>query len=123
MRGVFDKKEIRNWDIYRIINPEGCVYIGCTCRFKSRMSRYKHNHVSHQTKIYDSIKKYGFDLHKVDIIDSFEGDKFFADEKEIYWIKFYKSNIIEYPTGNGLNKSAGGRFAPHLQSPENRKKK
>lgn len=122
MKGCFDKKEIREWVVYKITNPIGQIYVGCTFRFKLRMSKYRNNKCPHQARLHQSITNYGFDAHTVETIDTFSGDKGYANGKEIFWIKTNMCNFAQYPEMGGLNQSIGGVFAPHLQTKENRKK-
>jgi hypothetical protein len=65
--------EIRDWTIYKITNPKARVYIGITSNFYSRMSCYKSQdkRLSRQTLIYNSMRKYGYDGHTIEVIDTF----------------------------------------------------
>lgn len=102
--------EIRKWSIYRITSPSGRIYIGLTSNMVKRMSVYKymHNAVIRQTLIYNSIVKYGWENHKVDVIDKFKSNVGYANGKEMFWIKTYMSNKNKYPEHNGLNLNDGG---------------
>lgn len=105
-----DRAEIRKWDIYRITSPAGKIYIGLTSNMRKRMSVYKyiHNSGSRQTLIYNSVRKYGWENHKVDVIDTFRSNVGYANGKEMFWIKTYMSNRNKYPEQNGLNLNDGG---------------
>jgi len=59
---------MRKCYIYRITNPKGHVYIGSTINLKDRVYRYKTLKVKSQLKIYNSIKKYGWENHSFDVI-------------------------------------------------------
>lgn len=54
--------------IYKITNPPGRVYIGQTIRLKERMRSYVNGYCKNQTKIYNSLRKYGFDNHVLEIL-------------------------------------------------------
>lgn len=82
------------------------IYVGQTSDLKARMSHYKRNDCKTQKIINSSISKYGWENHKVDIIE--ECDINILNEKEMYWIGFYKSNICKYPDENGMNLTDGG---------------
>lgn len=87
--------------IYKITNPKGKIYIGCTIDFKRRLSEYRRLSISGQVKLYNSLVKYGFDSHKFETIEECSDDV--LHEREIYWIKYF--NCIE----EGLNIRLGNR--------------
>jgi group I intron endonuclease len=86
--------------IYKITNPSGKIYIGQTKNFKRRKHQYKTLCCKTQPKIYNSLKKYGFDKHLFEVIDTIEKEK--ANEKEIYYILKFDS------LNHGLNSTPGG---------------
>ena len=90
--------------IYKITNTcNGLNYIGCTIgkieeRFKEHLYRCFHD--SHNSKLYNSIKKYGKENFKITLIEECEIE--FMYEREKYYIK-------EYDTfKKGLNSTLGG---------------
>lgn len=103
--------DIKDWVIYKITNPIGSVYVGKTMNFNGRICNYKNlnKSISRQRRIYNSLKEYGFDNHKVEIIDKFNSDESYANSKEIFWIRTNMSNFNKYPFANGLNLGDGGR--------------
>jgi len=100
----------REWTIYKITNPAGGIYIGRTCDFNTRMSRYRRWKVAtiEQHRVEDSFRQFGFDNHVVDKIDQFVSDKDYADSKEMFWIRSYMSNFNKWPEMSGLNLTDGG---------------
>lgn len=54
--------------IYKIVSPTGRIYIGQTTNIKKRFDSYRLLHCKTQRKLYNSLKKYGWENHKVDII-------------------------------------------------------
>ena len=87
--------------IYRITNPKGKVYIGKSININKRLDYYKYNsHRKNQHKLNNSISKYGFENHTLEIIEQCDESK--LDEREIYWINHY--NSVE----SGLNLTYGG---------------
>lgn len=107
--------------IYKIISPSGRIYIGQSTNINYRWIGYKYPGYKSNTKsILDrSLSKYGSENHKFIIQE--DCDKSLLDEREIYWIEFYKSNYKKYPLSKGLNLMEGGnkppiRNIPHLES-------
>jgi group I intron endonuclease len=96
-------------NIYMIKNPKNKIYIGQTINFHNRMKKYKYLKCFSQPKIFNSIKKHGFENHIVNILETIEEeDKITLIEKlnklEIFYINKYNS------TGNfGLNCGFGGK--------------
>lgn len=86
--------------IYKITNPNGRIYIGKTTDFKQRVRQYKGLHCKTQPALYNSIAKWGFDSHKIEIIDECSCDD--LSSKEIYYIEHYNS------FKDGLNCTLGG---------------
>lgn len=113
---------MRKGYIYKITSPSGKVYIGQTINIKSRINDYKgfetlSNKTKNQSKLYNSLKKYGWDNHIFEIIDeciiglpikkclTVHDNKCIINLREIYWIQEYDS------FNNGLNcKPGGGEF-------------
>lgn len=87
-----------NKGIYKIINPENKIYIGCTSNLSKRIKDYEKCLIKTQPLILESIIKYGWDNHKFEIIE-YTNDLI---KREKYWISFYNSYQ------NGLNSNNGG---------------
>jgi len=88
------------YSIYKITNPNNFVYIGQSRDVLTRIKSYK-SPCKLQGKIYNSIKKYGYDNHVFEIICS-GLSKEMADSEEIRLIKIHKD------LGISLNISIGG---------------
>ena len=90
--------------IYKITSPSGKIYIGQSVNIYRRWYVYKNkNNLNIKTigiLLYRSLKKHGYELHKFEIIEECLIKQ--LDKREIYWIKFYKSNR------EGLNIREGG---------------
>lgn len=86
--------------IYKITNPKGKVYIGQSIEIQNRKYKYQTACCKNQTKIYNSIKKYGWGSHVFEVIDECIISE--LNEKEYYYIKLYDS------FKNGLNSTVGG---------------
>jgi len=96
-------------DIYKITNRiNGKVYIGqsnnCNRRFQEHI-KGKQNGVS---LIHLAIKKYGIQNFDLEIIEKEIED---YDEKEKFWISFYKSNQRDY----GYNILEGDQNPPRIE--------
>ena len=91
--------------IYKITNKiNRKVYIGQTKktieeRFQEHLKKAK---IHTNRYLYDAMNKYGYNNFQVSKIEECDNAK--LDEREIYWIAFYKSNNKQY----GYNMTAGG---------------
>ena len=54
--------------IYKITNPKGKVYIGQSINIVRRMKSYSKMYCKQQPKIYNSLKKYGWENHEFDVL-------------------------------------------------------
>ncbi len=118
MRKKFDKDIDREWVVYKITNPIGQIYIGCTCNFKERLSHYRNVNCVKQKLIYASLVQYGYAQHTVEIIDKFVSNYQYAQGKELFWVKSNLSNATKWPEYNGMNISAGGQGALGVKASE-----
>lgn len=82
--------------IYKITSPSGKIYIGQTTNFNRRINYYKNGAKSYQTRIYNSLQKYGYDAHTVEFIEECLVEN--LNDRERYWQDFY--DVIGQ---NGLN--------------------
>lgn len=114
---------MRKWTIYKLTSPSGRIYIGKTCNFKERMYYYKRGFCKSQRLLHYSLGKYGFDSHALDILEEFENVLSLANEKEKYWILFYKTNRYKYPQQKGLNLTDGGDGIVGVKYTEERREK
>jgi group I intron endonuclease len=69
--------------IYKIINPKGKVYVGQTTNIKKREKTYSRLNCKKQPKLYNSLKKYGYENHTFEIIEECTLEQ--LNEREIYW--------------------------------------
>lgn len=102
--------------IYKITNPKGKVYIGESVDVERRWAQYKNGHYSRQWKLGNSIKKYGWEAHKVELIEECTTEALSARER--YWQLHYKA------VDAGLNlKLTGDSVSKTYDSEEVRKNK
>lgn len=93
--------------IYKFVSPSGKVYIGQSWdiekRFKDHGRHYKQ--ARHTMKFYNSIRKYGFESHKFEIIHELPADvdQCVLDSYEQLYMDFYRDGGFEL-----LNLKEGG---------------
>lgn len=115
--------DIRDWVIYKITNPTGRVYIGKTTNYKKRVGDYRNINCKNQKLVYHSLLKYGFESHRVEVIDTFYSDNTYANDKEMFWVRSYMSNLYKFPHQSGMNLTDGGDGKlGHKHSEETKKK-
>lgn len=83
--------------IYKITNPKGLIYIGQSKNIPERLLYYKKLNCKSQTKLYHSLKKYGYENHIFECIE--ECDFNLLNDRERYYQEKYKCII----RGIGLN--------------------
>lgn len=83
--------------IYKITSPTNKIYIGQSINIQKRIWGYMSScGAKTQYKLYNSIKKYGWDAHKFQIIEECSID--LLNERERYWQEYY-----DVLGKNGLN--------------------
>lgn len=87
--------------IYKITSPSGKIYIGQTIDLVKRLNKYKSSNCKQQPKIFNSIKKYGWELHTFEIIEEVSNNRVFLNEREKFWIEHFDC------MNNGLNCTGG----------------
>ena len=108
-----------SWLIYKHTNLiNGKVYIGQTkqttsSRWQNGLGYFNKRDLSVFAK---AIKKYGWDSFKHEVIETNILSQEKANEREIYWIKYYNS-YIGFESSNGYNMTLGGNSGEHLGYP------
>jgi group I intron endonuclease len=94
--------------IYKITSPSNKIYIGQSWSWTKRKSVYKRLSCKEQVKIYNSLNKYGYDNHIIEIIETLHLDISQEDlnSREVYWWEYYKDLGIKmlnirYPGSKG----------------------
>lgn len=88
--------------IYKITNPKGKIYIGQSVDIEKRFKTYLRDSCKSQSKLYASLKKYGAENHKYEIICICSIED--LSEKE----KFYVDHFKTFNSTTGLNIRDGG---------------
>lgn len=90
--------------IYKITSPSSKVYIGQSRNIKKRWGDYSAHKKKQkdQTAIFYSLKKYGKENHKFEVLEECSLEE--LNEREIYYIEKYDS------VNKGLNISRGGYY-------------
>lgn len=94
--------------IYKITNPKGLPYIGQSANIESRIESYRRTSCKEQRKLYNSIKKYGWENHSVIVLIECEIHE--LNNYERYFILKYDSiqNGLNISDGRKYNRSMGG---------------
>jgi len=106
--------------IYKIVSPNGKIYIGQTIRIKDRINKYKNNLFQKQIKLWNDCHKYEWNpSESIEIIEEClcGNNKSNLNEREIFWIEYFNS----YEEGLNSNKGGSGNLG-HSPSSETREK-
>lgn len=82
--------------IYKITSPSGKVYIGQSIDIDNRFKQYKSHYCKKQYVLYNSLKKYGFDNHKFEIIT-------LCDVSQLNDLERYYQDLYCVLGDNGMN--------------------
>ena len=81
--------------IYKITSPTNRVYIGQSVDIKARLTQYKRLDCKKQSKLYNSLKKYGFKSHTFEVIH-------YCDIEELNELERYYQDLYDV-LNKGLN--------------------
>jgi group I intron endonuclease len=88
--------------IYKITSPSGKVYIGQSYDIHNRYIRYKKLSCKAQVKLYESLRKYGFENHTFEVLQQAPKEELNQLEKNYVW----RYNSMDRKVG--LNLKEGG---------------
>jgi group I intron endonuclease len=75
--------------IYKITSPSNKIYVGQSINIEKRFGQYKRLDCKKQPKLYNSLVKYGVDIHKFEIIEECNLEQ--LNKREIYWKQYYNT--------------------------------
>ena len=78
---------MRKGIIYKITSPSNKIYIGQSINWASRLIKYKNLLCKSQIKLYNSFVKYGFDSHKIEILETCNANE--LNKKERFYQEIY----------------------------------
>ncbi len=108
--------------IYKITSPSGRIYIGKTKNFTKRVSSYKSEVKKNKKEIiiHNSIRKYGWDAHTKETIEELPNDM--LNEREIYWIAYFRTYWYDNPMGMNMTKGGDGNNGSWMHDTKRREK-
>ena len=105
------------WLIYKHTNKiNGKVYIGQTKQAISNRWKNGLGYTDRDSVFAKAIRKYKWSSFKHEIIEKDIESQEVANEREMYWIRFFKS-YVGFENSNGYNMTLGGDSGEHLGYP------
>lgn len=96
--------------IYKITSPKGRVYIGSSNNIENRLCSYKNLKCKNQTRVFNSIKAHGWDMHKFEVVEECSIEKLL--ERELYYgIKF---NVLDREAGLNCRLPKAGEYHTYM---------
>jgi group I intron endonuclease len=105
--------------IYKITSPQGRVYVGQAVNIEKRLSDYQKLKCKSQTRLYNSLVKYGTINHTFKVIEECTIE--LLNERERYWQEYY-----EVLSEKGLNcklTKAGDKSGIHSEETKKKQSK
>lgn len=108
--------------IYKITSPSGRLYVGKTYDLRKRINAYKCDvrKGNKNLKLHNSLRKYGWDAHILNVVEEVSDE--LLNEREMYWIDFYKTYCYENPKGLNMTKGGDGQRSTWMHDFERRKR-
>lgn len=107
--------------IYKITSPSGREYVGKTYDLRKRINMHKSaSKKDSKIILYCSIRKYGWDAHKLEVIEEVADE--LMDEREMFWIAELKTYCYDYPGQMNMTKGGEGQRSTWMHDVERRKK-
>lgn len=106
--------------IYKITSPTGRIYVGKTKRPKIRVWEYRWRSKKRKSIVHDSIKGYGWEAHKFEIIEELPDEM--LNEREKFWVKELNTFYLDNPLGMNMTRGGDGGGQSWMHDIERRKK-
>lgn len=106
--------------IYKITSPTNRIYVGKTKRPKIRVWEYRWRSKKRKSIVHDSIKGYGWEAHKFEVIEEVADE--LLNDREIFWIKELNSFYLDNPMGMNMTRGGEGGGQSWMHDVERRKK-
>ena len=104
--------------IYKITSPSNRIYIGQSVDVKKRFNTYKYEKCIKQRLLYSSLKKYGHNKHKFEILHRCLPEQ--LNELEKYYVDLFQCFNTKY----GLNlRDGGGSHSLMMKRTDEQKKR
>ncbi len=105
--------------IYKILSPTGRLYVGKTYDLRKRINCHKcASKKGSSIILHNSIAKYGWDTHKLEIIETVDDSR--LNEREIFWISEMKTYCYDFPQGMNMTKGGDGQRTTWMHKIEQR---
>lgn len=92
--------------VYKITSPTNRVYVGSSVNMKERWASYRRMECDSQPRIFASLKKYGVDNHKFELITECSIEELL--KLETYWGTVY--NCLDRKAGLNISLPKDGEF-------------
>lgn len=106
--------------IYKITTPSNKLYVGKTYDLRKRINAHKCAvKYGKNIMLHNSIRKYGWDAHKLEIIEEVADE--LMNEREVFWINELKTYCYENKFGLNMTKGGDGQRSTWMHKTELRK--
>ncbi len=93
--------------IYKISSPSGRVYVGKAKNLRKRVNSHKcASKRGLNILLHNSIRKYGWEAHKLEILEEVENS--LLNEREVALIEEHKTYFLDNPLGMNMTKGGDG---------------
>ena len=106
--------------IYKITSPSARIYVGKAKNLRTRINSHKYaTRRGYNYLINNSIRKYGWDAHKLEILETV--DNSLLNEREVALIEEHNSYFLDNPLGMNMTRGGDGNKGSWMHKVELRK--